>query len=244
MTDLQINSHATLYAKLARVMARMERLPKNGFNRHFKYSYVLDEDVADAVRGALAAENVAFLPSIAGLVREGDRTLLEMDFLFACGDTGATITMTWRGEAVDKGDKGVSKAATLAQKYFLLKTFILSAGDDADPDSQFAEHKHNSPAGARASGSPPAKKPATQTSTANGNGRPAIRTARWAETLQELASQTDYYNEDGKINPYHVLGSLAKAGWTGDITDDNADEALRVLLVYAADEEKLEEVNG
>jgi len=90
----------------------------------------------------------------------------------------------------------------------------------------------------------PQSGPANGKPKANSNGKPMIKTGRWTGALEALAQQTDYYNEDGKINPYHVLGSLAKAGWSGDITDDNADEALRVLLAYAADEEKLEETSA
>jgi|GEM_PF-4547377 len=56
------------------------------------------------------------------------------DYTLACGDTGATITTRWTGEAADSQDKGINKAATAALKYWLLKTFLISTGDE-DPDA-------------------------------------------------------------------------------------------------------------
>ena len=43
----------------------------------------------------------------------------------------------WTGESLDTQDKGITKAATSAEKYFLMKTFVISTGDAKDdPDSQ------------------------------------------------------------------------------------------------------------
>lgn len=136
MTDEKSNE-ATLYSKLARAMANLGRLPKNGYNKHFKYDYVTDGDVADAVRNALSNENIAFFASMEEVSQESDKTTVVFEFTFACGDTGAAITKKWVGEANDRQDKGVAKAATSALKYFFLKTLVLSTGDEAsdDPDS-------------------------------------------------------------------------------------------------------------
>ena len=125
-----------LYPKIARIMGRLNRLPKTGRNAHFKYDFVTDADVADAVRKELATENVAFFASMISATQEGKHTVATFEFIFACGDTGETQTCMWVGEANDSQDKGLTKAATSAEKYFLLKTFMLSAGDGADdPDS-------------------------------------------------------------------------------------------------------------
>ncbi|MEE9365481.1 MAG: ERF family protein [Dehalococcoidales bacterium] len=136
MTDEKSNE-ATLYSKLAGAMANLGRLPKNGYNKHFKYDYVTDGDVADAVRNALSSENIAFFASMEEVSQEGDKTTVVFEFTFACGDTGAAITKKWVGEANDRQDKGMAKAATSALKYFLLKTLVLSTGDEVsdDPDS-------------------------------------------------------------------------------------------------------------
>lgn len=141
ITEAQ-QSKAVLYAKMARVMGRLKRLPKSGFNQHFKYAYATESDIADAVREAMSAENVALFVEIAERVKNGKFTELKLLFTFACGDTGATMTQVWYGEAEDGQDKGVNKAATNAEKYFLMKTFLVSTGNPKDdPDEGSDEVK-------------------------------------------------------------------------------------------------------
>jgi len=134
MSDTEIQAQASLFAKLARVMGKLERLPKRGHNDHFGYDFVTIADVADAVRKALAEEGVAFFASMDGLAQENHKTVADFTFTFADGQTGATWTCPWKGEAMDTQDKGIAKAATSAEKYFLLKTLILSTGDEEDAD--------------------------------------------------------------------------------------------------------------
>ena len=125
-------AQASLFAKLARVMGKLKKLPKTGYNSHFKYKFVTDGDVSDAVRAALASEGVAFFASLQLLEQEAKKTRAQFIFTFADGETGATWSCNWTGEAIDTQDKGIAKAATSALKYFLLKTFVLSAGDPED----------------------------------------------------------------------------------------------------------------
>ena len=140
---------AKLYAKLANVMAAVERLPKNGYNEKFNYKFVKDADVADAVRKEMGKQGIAFFADITNVTQEivptkrGQtiRTNVFIGFTFACGETGETETRHWRGEALDNQDKGISKAATAAEKYFLIKTFILGAGDDPDESNEPATRK-------------------------------------------------------------------------------------------------------
>ncbi len=132
-------AQAALFAKLARVMGRLKKLPKSGYNKHFEYHFVTESDVSDAVRAALAAEKVAFLASMTGIHTDGKKTIVDMEYIFADGETGAIWTCTWTGEAIDSQDKGIAKAATSALKYFLLKTFVLSSGDPGDESDNGAE---------------------------------------------------------------------------------------------------------
>ena len=125
---------AQLFAKLARAMGKLERLPKRGHNDHFNYDFVTVADVADAVRKALAEEGVAFFASMDGLAQDNHKTTASFLFTFADGQTGATWQCRWHGEAIDTQDKGIAKAATSATKYFLLKTLLLSTGDEEDTD--------------------------------------------------------------------------------------------------------------
>jgi hypothetical protein len=137
---VQPQGGAALFAKMARVMGQLSRVPKAARNQHHGYNYASADDVYDAVRAALAAEKVAFLPKFVSYRQErlenskNIRTWATFDFTFACGDTGATWTCRWEAEADDTQDKGLNKVATAALKYFLLKTFVISTGDTEDTD--------------------------------------------------------------------------------------------------------------
>ena len=132
ITATDPKAQAALFAKLARVMTKLGRLPKEGRNTHFNYDFVTDGTIADAVRPALAEEGVAFFASMVNVERIDKVIRTHFIFTFADGETGATYSCPWIGEAIDTQDKGPAKAATSALKYFLLKTFILSTGDPTD----------------------------------------------------------------------------------------------------------------
>lgn len=144
----------TLFSKLATIMGEMSRLPKTGVNKIQGYKFVQEGDVLDAVREKMAEQNIAFFACIVdkqiieGTTNKGGtnyHAILDMQFTFACGDTGDTYTCPWVGEAIDTSDKAVNKAATAGEKFFLLKTFLLSTGEDTDADSPSAgQRKQNS----------------------------------------------------------------------------------------------------
>jgi len=131
----EVTTGSTLYTKMSRVMGMLERIPKNGFNQHFKYAFVTDADVVDTVRTAMASEGLAFFASMDSIHQEGKRTVVNIKLTFADGESGDTMSVNWIGEANDSQDKGVAKAATSAVKYALLKTFLISTGDDPDSDN-------------------------------------------------------------------------------------------------------------
>lgn len=131
---------ARLYAKMALVMANLKAIPKLGTNKQFNYSYVTDADLYDAVRTQMAKANLALLVRMKDVRKENNMTLVDLDFTLCCGDTGATETIHWTGSTQNPGDKAISAAVTVAEKYFLKATFIISTGDVADdPDSGVTE---------------------------------------------------------------------------------------------------------
>ena len=137
-----------LFAKMVKVMARMERIPKRGRNTHFNYDFVTDADVLDEVRKALVEEGVALFVSFDEAIRrdEGGVTVGKFTLTFADVDSGQTHSVNWVGEGQDKQDKGAAKAATSAVKYALLKTFLISTGDEADdPDASVGARQNTAP---------------------------------------------------------------------------------------------------
>lgn len=159
--SLPVQAKTMLYRKMADAMSRLERLPKNGYNKFHKYTYVTDADVMDALRSTLAGVGLAFSVSVVNVVRDAQRVTVEVALTLADADTGETITSVWFGEANDRkgtDDKAIQKAVTAAVKYFLLKAFLVSTGDEAqDTDSGVDDARQT-----RIPSPPPRKRPATR----------------------------------------------------------------------------------
>jgi hypothetical protein len=124
-----------LAAKLAEVMAAVDRVPKNGHNTHFNYDYATEADIAAAVRQELAKRHIMILPSVVSHDRQGDLTTLGMEFLIVDGESGESFSRPWLGSGSDKQDKGAYKAMTGGEKTFLLKMFLIPTGDDPENES-------------------------------------------------------------------------------------------------------------
>jgi len=199
---------ASLYRRMAQAMAHLKRLPKRGRNDRFNYDYVTDSDVLDAVRGAMGAAGIGFFADMVDIdfsrrvsTRSGEMTITELtiDAMFADGETGATVTVTWVGEAMDGQDKGLNKALTAAVKYGLLKTFLMSTGED-DPDDEAAEDKGN---GHKAEAAKPAK---------HWIEDPKVRARFWAWTGQTLSLTNDQIHEAlGVPTVKDFTGTMEKA---------------------------------
>lgn len=155
---------AQLFAKIARVTAAMKRVPKTGRNTFHNYDYATESDIVDAIRTAMGEAKLAIIPAVESTeTLAGGITRLMMKFIVACGDTGAFVVIPWIGDGQDKGDKGVYKAYTGAEKYFLMKLFLVATGDDPEQDEQ-----HSQPE--------PARRPAPAQQTINQNMKPKITT--------------------------------------------------------------------
>ena len=150
-------NQAPLFLKLAAVMGEIGSIPKAGTNSHFNYKFVTADAVADKVRTLLSQHKVAFFAAIVGknLVeirkttekadsKTGEinrmttismRWVVDFEFTFADGESGACQSSLWTAEADSSDDKGINKCATAAEKYFLLKTFVVTSADEPDADA-------------------------------------------------------------------------------------------------------------
>ncbi len=132
-----------LARKLALVLADVHRVPKNGRNDFHRYDYVYEADLVDHIRDKLAEHGVAIFPSVADHSVEEMQdarnrttylTTVTLDVTLIDGESGDMLTTTWVGQGMDSADKGYYKAYTGAIKYFLMKTFLISTGDDPELD--------------------------------------------------------------------------------------------------------------
>lgn len=135
------NGAGSLYAKLAKVMEEVHRIPKNGQNKFQNYAYATESDAADFIRPLLAKHGIGLIVGVEEVERQENGITLARLAITMGDESGATITTHSYGEARDvdsKGnrqDKGLYKAITGAVKYWLFKTFLISTGDDPETDA-------------------------------------------------------------------------------------------------------------
>lgn len=134
--------------KLAEVMGAISHVSKAGFNATQKYAYAKESDVAEAVRGLLADRHIWVWSSTDSsettplyTTSSGNTmwlTRVRIGYCFIDGDTGeSTEVQYYEGQGADTGDKALPKAQSMALKYFLLKSFLMSTGvDDAEGDEK------------------------------------------------------------------------------------------------------------
>ena len=146
---------ASLNKKMALVMLKLTTVHKDAKHEKQGWTYASYSEVAEAVRQAMAAANLGLFIHVVNIGQHdagsGVRSEVELEFTFADGDSGAMRICRWVGEAVDFGtaDKGLNKAYTASEKYFLMRTFLVSTSDDVDPDSEGESAKRSTPAQTR-----------------------------------------------------------------------------------------------
>lgn len=129
--------------KLLKVIGEVNgRVAKSGYNNFQKYAYIMEKDLLEAVREELVKHGLLMIMSVDHISRVGDLTTVRTKHTIIDTDSGEQIEIWSAGEGKDGtkddigGDKACPKAITSASKYFLLKTFQLSGGDDPENDSK------------------------------------------------------------------------------------------------------------
>jgi len=125
-----------LVQKLCEVMATIGYIAKKGENKFHGYKYAKESDIVDAIRGELAQRNLFIFPSVVSHARTSEITDIMVRWTFVDGDSGETRDCDIPGSGHDKSDKGVYKALTGSEKYFLMKSFLIPTGDDPEADSK------------------------------------------------------------------------------------------------------------
>lgn len=133
-----------LFQKLLEIQKKVDAIVKDGKNLSDKYDFASDENVLDIFRPLMDANSLLLIPKITsanvteGATRSGTaRFMTEVYFnmVWVDVDSGETLEVPWYAQGVDlAGEKGVGKAATYAEKYFLLKFFHVATKKD-DPDA-------------------------------------------------------------------------------------------------------------
>lgn len=135
----------TLYEKLLRIQQEVDRVVKDGQNQSDRYDFASSNNVLGTIRPLMNELHLLLVPMVRtaalheGATRSGTtRYLTEMnwDMMWVDVDSGSTLAVPWYSQGVDlAGEKGPGKAATYAEKYFLLKFFHVPTDKD-DPDRE------------------------------------------------------------------------------------------------------------
>ena len=149
-----MTENKSLISKLVEVMKQVKYIEKRGYNEFNRYKYATESDVAEKVREVLAEQNVIMLPDVVEhttrehINRKGNTEYIatvKVKFTFIDGDTREELVIHSIGEGQDAGDKAVYKAITGAQKYALMKSFMIPTGDDPEADSGVDERNNDEP---------------------------------------------------------------------------------------------------
>lgn len=141
-----------LVKKLAKVMSAIKYIEKKGYNKFNNYKYATESDVAEKVREILSEQSVIMLPDVVEhttrehVNRKGNTEYIatvKVKFTFIDGETGEELSIHSAGEGQDAGDKAVYKAITGAQKYALMKAFMIPTGDDPENDQESSVNNTN-----------------------------------------------------------------------------------------------------
>ncbi len=140
VTDLSLKNLAN---KMIQIMSDVEYIQKTGFNQFHKYKYATEADVAAAFAKAMQQHHVFMFSSILERDcksyqtrgnKESFLVTVKLQVTFVDADSGESYTGIFFGDGSDPDDKGVYKAITGAQKYALMKTFLVETGDDPERD--------------------------------------------------------------------------------------------------------------
>lgn len=134
-----------LHEKLLAIQMAVDGIIKDGKNLSDKYDFASDENVLDRFRPLMDVHKLLLIPLVtAAQIHEGTTksgtsrylTELTMTMVWHDVESGERLEVPWYAQGVDlAGEKGVGKALTYAEKYFLLKFFHVATKKD-DPDAQ------------------------------------------------------------------------------------------------------------
>jgi len=130
-----------IYQKLIEVRKAVPYLKKD--EKGYEFMFVSSSQVLGTLKAKMDSLGLLLIPEVTSKVvsdhktkKGGHNYFTEMDMIYTwvnADNPEETIKCPWYGQGLDAGEKGVGKAYTYAEKYFLLKFFNIPTDKD-DPD--------------------------------------------------------------------------------------------------------------
>ena len=139
----------SVYAKLLKIRESVSYLQKEKHEGAVQFKYVSSSATLAAVREVMNKEKLVLTTAIVGkelrafTTKNGSpqwMTELQLVMTWVDTTTGDEVSLPWYGQGVDNSEKGVGKALTYGEKYFILKQFNIPTDKD-DPDSFQQKHE-------------------------------------------------------------------------------------------------------
>lgn len=134
-----MTTNCALQKKLLKIMDEVEYIQKDGYNKFHKYNFISEEKMVSVIRAKLIEHGVYVFANQLGFdmtEKGGDKgwvTTVKVEYTVVDVESGGSFTSVAFGAGEDKGDKGLYKAMTGANKYFFMKNLLqLPTGDDPE----------------------------------------------------------------------------------------------------------------
>ena len=142
-----------IYRALTKIYGDLRNPRPKGYNNQQNFAFVSFGQLTDPIRKSCANHGV-FIESRVDQVNTkeiksnrgsvGTAFTVKMTFRFTAAEDASFVETEFFGESQDFGDKGLNKAYTACMKQALMKTFLISTGDD-DPDAHQPEEVTTEP---------------------------------------------------------------------------------------------------
>lgn len=208
-----------LLQKIYRIQQEVETLQKMHYNESQKYFFARESDFISTIKPLLNAEKLVMLPtSLSTKVRDtqfnngspAESVMVEMVYTIYDTETGESIAVPTSAGGKDQGDKAIAKALTMANKYFIAKTFQIETTTD-DPEND----KYNN----EAQGKQPKKEPAAAPASVD----PAEAFERASRLVKDIKTNT-------------VAFKILEGVKSSKLYNDKQKEQLTLLLKQKIDE--------